>query len=116
MSRNAQTESPDDGAGREAGSMQDIEAALAAIRADLADLARSVRLFGQDSANAARAEASAMTTEMVAAARKSIAELRAELDRLEKRLEENVADKPLPWLVGAMGLGALIALALRRNR
>ena len=57
MTQTSQAESPGTDARPEPGSMKDIEASLAAIRADLAGLARSLQLFGQGSADAAHAQA-----------------------------------------------------------
>ncbi len=111
----SQSARPDGTAGSAHGTANEIEAELAAIRKDLSELAKSLLALGKGRSEEARAQAQEMSAVMIEGARKAIADLRTQLDSLEATVEDKVRSHPVPWFLGALGFGVILALILRRN-
>ena len=107
----SQSARPDGTAGSAHGTANEIEAELAAIRKDLSELAKSLLALGKGRSE----EAQEMSAVMIEGARKAIADLRTQLDSLEATVEDKVRSHPVPWFLGALGFGVILALIQRRN-
>lgn len=91
-----------------------FEKELAELRRDVAALARSVVDLGQASGDEMADRVHNLTDEMVTESRRAIRQIRQRLNQVEASLEHNVRDHPMPWFLGALGIGVVLALLLRR--
>lgn len=94
---------------------QEIEAEIAALRADVAALARSLKGYAGAAAEEVKDKGRAASEETVAETLKALRELRREVDGMQGRLEGEVHANPLAWLAGAAGLGLLLGLIFGRR-
>ncbi|MGJ8606031.1 MAG: DUF883 family protein [Marivita sp.] len=94
---------------------KEIRAEMAEIRTDLAALTKALGKYGKARVDGLQDDASDLTEEMIAESRRAVKKLGKQVSRLEKDLESNVRENPLQWLLGAMGVGLVITMLMRRN-
>lgn len=99
---------------RKSAEPHDIETELAALRADIAVLASSLGAYGLDKVGALTGQAQGMTDEAREAARKTLQDIRAQIDTLEQDLETGIRDHPVRAMLLAFGLGMLLSKLLKR--
>lgn len=97
-----------------AASSEEIAAELAALRNDVAALAKSIGGYGKVRAAELRGSAEAATDDLLESSRKALKDLRKQIDELEGELETRVREHPLQTLLIAVGLGFLLSLVIRR--
>lgn len=95
-------------------SSEEIAAELAALRADVAALAKSIGGYGKARAAEFRSSAEAASEDLLDNSRKALKDIRKQIDELEGELETRVREHPLQTLMIALGLGVLISLIIRR--
>lgn len=94
---------------------EEIRAEMAEIRNDLAALTKSLKQYGKARIDGLQDSASDFTEEMLAESRRAVKKLGKQVSRLEKDMESNVREHPLQWFLGALGLGLVITMLMRRN-
>lgn len=92
-----------------------IEAELAALRKEVSALARSLSAFGKTKVDDLSDRAQEMSEDLLQGKRRAIKALRKQLNDVEQSVEKNVKEHPLSWFFGALGLGVLVALLVRRS-
>jgi ElaB/YqjD/DUF883 family membrane-anchored ribosome-binding protein len=92
----------------------DIEAQLQKLKADIADLAKTVAAVSADTAGAYRAKAGNVAGEAIAASHNAIDSVRTEFGVLEKDVVDRIRTRPLQALGLAIGVGFLLAFISRR--
>lgn len=100
--------------GQEQATVDNIESQITKIRSDISTLAGTIADYGAQSLNDAKSQAGTMAHEAVQASETALAELRSQLDRLERDLRVKVREKPLQAIGIAAGIGFLLALLMRR--
>ena len=103
-----QTNSKDDALGSE------IKADIAKLTKDVAELAHTLSAFGKARIDDLQDPLSALPDDIQAASSQALKDLRQELDTLEAKIGTHVKDHPMQSLLLAVGLGAFLALLLRR--
>lgn len=93
----------------------EIRAEMAEIRNDIAALTKSLGEYGKARADGLQASATDFTEEMLEESRRAVKKLGKQVSRLEKDMESNVREHPLQWFVGALGLGLVLTMLMRRN-
>lgn len=84
-------------------SSKEIEAKIARIRTDIADLGKAVASYGSDKAD-----------DIKSASEDALVQLKGELAMLERQVSAHVRENPLRSLALAAGAGLLIALIAKR--
>lgn len=92
----------------------EIAAELAALRADVAALAKSIGGYGKARTSELRSSAKATSETLLDSSREAVQDIRKQIDELEGQLETRVREHPLQTLMIALGLGFLISLVIRR--
>lgn len=92
----------------------EIQADIAKLTKDVAELAHSLSAFGKARIDALQDPASALPDDIQAASRQALKDLRIEFDSIEAKLGTQVKDHPIQSLLLAVGFGALLSLLLRR--
>lgn len=94
---------------------KEIRAEMAEIRKDIATLTSTLGKYGKARAEDLQDSASEMTDEMLEESRRAVKKLGKQVSRLEKEMETKVRENPLPWFLGAIGLGLVVAMMMGRN-
>ena len=84
------------------------------LRKDIAALARLVGEFSRASGSDINERVHHLSDDVIAESRRAIGDIRHRMADAEKTVEANVREHPLTWFLGAVGIGALLALLLRR--
>ena len=95
---------------------EEVQAEMAEIKNDLAALTKSLAKYGKARAEGLQDRAFEWSDEMMEDSLQAIKKLRKQVSRLEKDMETNVREHPLQWILGAVGLGLVIAMLMGRNR
>ncbi|MGE0845805.1 MAG: YqjD family protein [Flavobacteriaceae bacterium] len=95
-------------------SASDIEAQIAQIRGDIAELGKVVSAYGTGKAKEMKGRADAASSDIADSSREALASLRSEFEALESDLRARVREKPVQALGIAAGIGFLVALLARR--
>ncbi len=93
----------------------EIRGEMAEIRSDIAALTKSLGKYGKARAEGLQDRASEWSDEMLAESRRAAKKLGKQVSRLEKDMELRVREHPLQWFLGALGLGLVISMLIRRN-
>ncbi len=91
-----------------------LEADVAALKADIALLREHIQKTGRDSYRAARRAANDGVETLKVQGEEAIATARASAREFEDQLSETVREKPITSLAIAAGIGFLFALFTRR--
>ncbi|WP_415183025.1 DUF883 family protein [Phaeovulum sp.] len=94
---------------------EEIRADMADIRKDIAALTKTLGKYGKARADGLQIDASDFTEEMLTESRRAVKKLSKQVAKLEKNMKANVQENPLQWFLGALGLGLVIAMLVRRN-
>ena len=94
---------------------EEIRTEMAEIRNDIAALTKTLGKYGKARVDGLQDSASDFTDEMVAESRRAVKKLGKQVSRLEKDMESNVREHPLQWFIGALGLGLVVTMLMRRN-
>lgn len=110
------TAKPDNGSPDKAAAAtrQDLEADVARLKADIAELTELLKRTGEHSYGAARRAAAGGAETLRAQGEATVESLRAGANDIEAQLVQAVRDKPLTALSIAAGVGYLFALLNRR--
>jgi ElaB/YqjD/DUF883 family membrane-anchored ribosome-binding protein len=93
---------------------QDLEADVARLKADIAELTELLKRTGEHSYGAARRAAAGGAETLRAQGEATVESLRASANDVEAQLVQAVREKPLTALSIAAGIGYLFALLNRR--
>jgi ElaB/YqjD/DUF883 family membrane-anchored ribosome-binding protein len=93
----------------------EIRAEMAEIRNDIAALAKSVGGYGKVRATDLQDRATEMSDEVLNESRRALKKLGKQVASLEKDMEVNVREHPLHWFLGALGVGMVFAMLVRRG-
>jgi ElaB/YqjD/DUF883 family membrane-anchored ribosome-binding protein len=91
-----------------------FEAEIAHLRSEVIALAKSVGDLGRASGAGIADQAQHLSDDLTADARRAAQDIGQRLSAAEKPLEDSLRDHPLTWFLGALGIGAFLALLLRR--
>lgn len=94
--------------------VNDLEADIEQIKADLAALVQQFQTTGEHSYGAARRAATEGVDHLRAQGEAAIESLRANVGDLEKQITQSVREKPVTSIAIAAGIGFLFALLARR--
>lgn len=94
---------------------EELRTEMADIRNALASLSKSLAGYGKARADDLQDSAAEWSDEVVAESRRAVKKLGKQLTRLEKDMEAKVRERPLQWFLGALGMGLVIAMLMRRN-
>ncbi|MCI2395974.1 hypothetical protein MN186_16190 [Aliiroseovarius sp. N1F302] len=62
-----------------------------------------------------QANATDFTEEVLDESRRAVKKLGKQVFRLEKDMESNVRENPVHWFLGALGVGLVFTMLMRRN-
>jgi ElaB/YqjD/DUF883 family membrane-anchored ribosome-binding protein len=93
----------------------EIRAEMAEIRNDILALTKSLKGYGKARANELEDRAYNASDEARAEAKRALKKLGKQVANLEKDMEVKVREHPLQWFVGALGVGLVIAMMMRRD-
>ena len=94
----------------------EIQAEMAEIKSDLAALTKSLAKYGKARVDGLQDRAADWSDDLLDDSRQAVKKLRKQVSRLEKDMEAKVREHPLQWFLGALGLGLVVAMLVRRNR
>lgn len=92
----------------------DLQAQVAALKADIANIAATLAKIGKDSTKDARNSAASSFEAAKVRGEEAFDDLRAQARDLEDQLTETVRENPLTTIAVAAGIGFLLALIARR--
>lgn len=93
---------------------QSLEADIAQLKADLANIAKQLQVTGEHSYGTARRAAAEGVDQLRAQGEAAMEKVRVNANDLEAQLAASVREKPLTALGIAAGVGFLLALMTRR--
>ncbi|OSP56126.1 YqjD family protein [Pseudoruegeria sp. SK021] len=93
---------------------RDLENEVNKARNDLTALKKTIGDLGKEKMDALKGMTDDLPDELMERSREAIADLRKQITVLERDLENRVREKPLAWLLGAVGVGVVLAAILRR--
>ncbi|MCK8465542.1 hypothetical protein MUY35_16905 [Aliiroseovarius sp. S1339] len=88
---------------------------MAELKKDIAALTKTMGEYGKARADDLQGRASDWSDEMLAESRRTVKKLGKQVSRLEKDMEAQVREHPLQWFLGALGLGLMVTILMRRN-
>ncbi|MCO4317485.1 DNA gyrase subunit B [Phyllobacterium sp. 21LDTY02-6] len=103
-----------DKAVKEAQTDQDLQAQVAALKEDIANIAATLSRIGKDSTRGARANAAETLETARLKGEEALDDLRLRAKDLEEQLAETVRENPLTTVAVAAGIGFLLACLTRR--
>ncbi|WP_289069564.1 hypothetical protein [uncultured Aliiroseovarius sp.] len=71
--------------------------------------------YGKARADGMQANATDFTEEVLDESRRAVKKLGKQVFRLEKDMESNVRENPVHWFLGALGVGLVFTMLMRRN-
>ena len=92
----------------------DVQAGLEQVQRDIDNLTRTLARFGKERAGDLKSKTAAKADELSQVSAKALEDLKASAGDLNKQIEARVHEKPMQSLAIAAGVGALIAMLLRR--
>jgi ElaB/YqjD/DUF883 family membrane-anchored ribosome-binding protein len=95
--------------------LHQVEAELAALRADISALAHSLKDYGGAKKVEFEHDAEELSEDLRATARKTLKDVRAKIDSLEQDVDAGVAGHPVQAMLLAFGVGVVISTLLRRH-
>jgi ElaB/YqjD/DUF883 family membrane-anchored ribosome-binding protein len=93
----------------------EIRSEMAEIRKDIAALTKSLSGYGKARASELEDRAFDVSGEMLAESRRALKKLGKQVSSLEKDMEVKVREHPLQWFLGALGVGLVLAMIMRRD-
>ncbi|TKT75310.1 DUF883 family protein [Aquamicrobium sp. LC103] len=93
---------------------EDLEADIARLRADVAQLAKQLAATGEHSVAAARKAASEGAEQLRVKGEAAMEAVRSNANDIEKQVTDAVREKPITALAVAAGIGFFFALLTRR--
>lgn len=93
----------------------EIQAEMAEIKSNLAALTKTLAKYGKTRADGLQDRAAEWSDDLMAESRQAVKKLRKQVSRLEADVETNVRNHPLQWFFGALGLGLVVAMLVRRT-
>ena len=95
-------------------SQKDIEASLAQVKDDIAALTDTLAQYGRGKVNGIQSSAARKSEIALKSSEESLNELRAQVEQLSGKIENQIKEKPLQSIAIAAGIGALFAMIARR--
>ncbi len=92
----------------------DLQAQVAALKDDIANIAATLAKIGKNSTREARANAANSFESAKVRGEEVLEDLKSQALDIEDRLTETIRDKPLTSIAVAAGVGFLLALISRR--
>jgi ElaB/YqjD/DUF883 family membrane-anchored ribosome-binding protein len=92
----------------------DLQAQIAALKDDIANIAATLAKIGKNSARDATRGAASSYEAAKARGEETFEDLRSQARELEEQLAETVRERPLTTLAVAAGVGFLLAMIARR--
>lgn len=98
-----------------AGYEKELRAEMAEIREDIAALTTTLKGYGKARASDLQDEAREFTDEVIADSRKALKKLNKQVAKLESNMETHVREHPLQWFLGALGVGLVLTMLMRKG-
>jgi len=95
-------------------SQKDIEAGLEQVKNDIAALTETLSTYGKDKISDARSTAASKSEVALKTSQENLEELRAQVELLSGKVENQIKEKPLQSIAIAAGIGAFIAMIAKR--
>ncbi|MBW3097290.1 DUF883 family protein [Pseudohoeflea coraliihabitans] len=92
----------------------DVEAQISHLKGEMAKLAEAVSNAGSVIATDVKGNARVRSRQLRQTSQETLADLREQLDEIERQVSGHVRERPLASIAAAAGVGFLIALLTRR--
>lgn len=93
----------------------EIRTEMEELRRDIAALSKSARGYGKVRVTDMQDRAAEMSEEVLKDSRRALKKLGKQVASLEQDMEVKVREHPLQWFLGALGIGLVFAMLVRRG-
>lgn len=94
---------------------KELRAEMAEIREDIAALTTTLKSYGKARASDLQQDAREFTDDVIADSRKALKKLNKQVAKLESNMETHVREHPLQWFLGALGVGLVLTMLMRKG-
>lgn len=94
---------------------KELRSEMAEIRKDIGTLTTTLKDYGKARASDLQDDARTATDEVIEESRRALKKLNKQAAKLESKLENHVRDHPLQWFLGALGVGLVLTMLMRKD-